>query len=141
MELPRYHRLRSTFYRLQANCCVGCQAVYFPPRPRCLHCGSNRLEERQLSGRGRILSLTRVYQPARGFTDAVGTPTALIELQEGLRIIAQLTDVDPEEVETGQEVEMVVRRLRTDEEQGLIVYSYKFRPLLRTLAGEGKDSP
>ncbi len=131
MELPRYHRLRSAFYRLQATRCGACQAIYFPPRSRCLECGSEILEEVRLSGRGRVLSLTRVYQPPRGFNDAVGTLTALIELREGIRITAQLTDVEPEEVESGQEVEMVVRRLRTDEEQGLIVYGYKFRPVMR----------
>ncbi|MDA2913488.1 Zn-ribbon domain-containing OB-fold protein [Acidobacteriia bacterium AH_259_A11_L15] len=140
MELPRYHRLRSTFYRLQASRCAACQATYFPPRPYCLHCGSRNLEELRLSGRGRVLSLTRVYQPSRGFSDGVGTLTALIELPEGLRLIAQLTDVEPAEVETGQEVEMVVRRLRTDEEQGLIVYGYKFRPVVGARAAEGANS-
>lgn len=139
MELPRYHRLRSTFYRLQATRCGACQAIHFPPRSRCLQCGSENLEEVRLSGRGRVLALTRVYQPPRGFSDAVGTLTALIELQEGIRITAQLTDVESEEVETGQEVEMVVRRLRTDEEQGLIVYGYKFRPVMKAHGGEGRE--
>ncbi|HEY4683309.1 MAG TPA: Zn-ribbon domain-containing OB-fold protein [Candidatus Acidoferrales bacterium] len=139
MELPRYHRLRSAFYRLQATRCGACQAIHFPPRRRCLQCGSENPEEVRLSGRGRVLSVTRVYQPARGFSDAVGTLTALIELQEGIRITAQLTDVEPEEVETGQEVEMVVRRLRGDEEQGLIVYGYKFRPVMKGHGAEGRE--
>ncbi len=130
MELPRYHRLRSTFYRLQATRCKACRAIHFPPRSRCLQCGSRDSEEVRLRGRGRVLSLTRIFQPARGFNDAVGTLIALVELQEGIRITAQLTDVEAEEVEIGQEVEMVVRRLRTDEEKGLIVYGYKFRPVM-----------
>jgi len=131
MELPRYHRLRPTFYRLQASRCRSCQFLEFPPRRHCRHCGSQETEEVQLSGRGRILSHTRVYQPARGFRDAAGSVTALIDLQEGVRVIAQLTDVDPEDVATGLEVEMVIRRLRADQEQGLLVYGYKFRPVLR----------
>lgn len=138
MELPRYHRLRSTFYRLQATRCSSCAATHFPPRSRCHLCGSDSLEEVRLSGRGRVLSLTRAYQPARGFRDAAGAVTALIELQEGLRIIAQLTDVDPEDVTTGLEVEMVVRRLRADQEQGLIVYGYKFRPPLSQATNAGE---
>lgn len=135
MELPRYHRLRSSFYRLRASRCVGCRTTHFPPRSRCHLCASDQVEEVHLSGRGRVLSLTRVNQPARGFIDAAGTPTALIELREGLCLIAQLTDVDPDGVAVGQEVEMVVRRLRTDQEQGLIVYGYKFRPVLLPPAG------
>jgi hypothetical protein len=138
MELPRYHRLRPTFYRLQATRCASCRATHFPPRSRCHLCGSEHQEEVRLSGRGRVVSLTRVYQPARGFRDAAGAVTALIELKEGLRIIAQLTDVDPETVVPGLEVEMVMRRLRADQEQGMIVYGYKFRPPVTSASAQGE---
>lgn len=131
MDLPRYHRLRSTFYRMRATRCTQCRATHFPPRTRCHLCRSDQVEEARLSGRGRVLSHARVYQPARGFRDAAGSVTALIELPEGLRLIAQLTDVEPDEVQPGLEVEMVVRRLRADQEEGMIVYGYKFRPVLR----------
>lgn len=134
MELPRYHRLRTVFYRLEAARCTGCGAVHFPPRPRCHLCGSEAIEPMRLSGRGRVLSFTRVFQPARGFRDAAGALTALIEMEEGIRLIAQLTDVDPEQVTPGMEVEMVVRRLRADQEEGMIVYGYKFRPPVASAA-------
>lgn len=137
MELPRYHRLRSTFYRLEAAQCAHCHATHFPPRAWCHLCGADRLEPVRLSGRGRVLSFTRVYQPSRGFRDAAGGVTALIELREGLCLIAQLTDVDGDAVTVGQEVEMVVRRLRADQGQGLIVYGYKFRPVLKAQPEEG----
>jgi len=57
---------------------------------------------------------------------------ALVELAEGVRVTAQLTDVDPDEVEIGMPVEMVTRRLqeRGPREQGYLVYGYKFRPVL-----------
>jgi uncharacterized OB-fold protein len=141
MELPRYHRLRPTFYRLQATRCASCRATHFPPRSCCHLCGSDQQEEVQLSGRGRVLSLTRAYQPARGFRDAAGAVTALIELREGIRVIAQLTDVDPESVVPGLEVEMVVRRLRADQEQGMIVYGYKFRPPVASSAAPHQVGP
>jgi uncharacterized OB-fold protein len=41
-----------------------------------------------------------------------------------------LTDIDPDEVSIGMPVEMVTRKLRTDGEEGMIVYGYKFRPLI-----------
>jgi len=53
---------------------------------------------------------------------------ALVKLEEGPLLTAQLTDVDPEEVSIGMPVEMVTRKLRTDGEEGMIVYGYKFRP-------------
>ena len=57
---------------------------------------------------------------------------ALVKLDEGPMLTAQLTDVDPEAVEIGLPVEMVTRKLRSDGEEGMIVYGYKFRPLFET---------
>ncbi|MFO3797026.1 MAG: Zn-ribbon domain-containing OB-fold protein, partial [Anaerolineales bacterium] len=58
---------------------------------------------------------------------------ALIKLEEGPLVTAQLTDVAPQEVQIGMPVEMVTRKLRNDgDERGLILYGYKFRPRLQT---------
>ena len=46
-------------------------------------------------------------------------------------ILAQLTDIDPEEIDFGMEVEMVTRKIREFGEDGIILYGYKFRPLLK----------
>jgi uncharacterized OB-fold protein len=71
-----------------------------------------------------------VYDPPAGF--AVNSPytVALVRLEEGPLVTAQLTDVDGSEVEIGMPVEMVTRRQSTDGEEGIISYGYKFRPLL-----------
>jgi uncharacterized OB-fold protein len=54
---------------------------------------------------------------------------ALIKLEEGPMLTAQLTDLGDEPVEIGMPVEMVTRRMRNDgDERGVIVYGYKFRP-------------
>ena len=42
------------------------------------------------------------------------------------------TDVDKEDVHIGMPVEMVTRKLRSDGEEGMIVYGYKFRPAIAT---------
>jgi uncharacterized OB-fold protein len=52
----------------------------------------------------------------------------MVQLEEGVRVTAQLTDVEPEEVAIGLPVEMVVRRLREYGPNGYLVYGYKFRP-------------
>jgi uncharacterized OB-fold protein len=54
---------------------------------------------------------------------------ALIKLDEGPIITAQLTDVDGP-VAIGDKVEMVTRKLMTEGERGMIVYGYKFRKVL-----------
>jgi uncharacterized OB-fold protein len=55
---------------------------------------------------------------------------ALVKLEEGPMVAAQLTDVDNSKVEIGMPVEMVTRKLREDGKRGMIVYGYKFRPTL-----------
>jgi uncharacterized OB-fold protein len=55
---------------------------------------------------------------------------ALVRLEEGPLVTAQITDVDADQVSIGMPVEMVTRRVQTSGEQGAIVYGYKFRPVL-----------
>ena len=56
---------------------------------------------------------------------------ALVKLEEGPLMTAQLTDLGEAEPDIGQPVEMVTRRLRNDgDELGMPIYGYKFRPRL-----------
>ena len=128
MDLPRFRRLRSAYYRLEGQLCPACDAVQFPARARCGSCGGDDLEDHRLSGRGTIYSHTEMAQAPAGF--APPHLMALVRLEEGMLVAAQLTDIDPEDVEIGTPVEMVTRRLREHGEHGFLVYGYKFRPLL-----------
>lgn len=134
MELARFHRLRAAFYRLEASRCIRCQKISFPARGVCPACRSEEAEMVPLHGRGKVISVTRMYQAPRGYASSSTGLMALIELEEGVRLTAQLTDVDPEDVRIGMVVEMVIRRLQAEQEQGLIVYGYKFRPPIARLA-------
>ena len=53
---------------------------------------------------------------------------ALVQLEEGPMVTAQLTDVDTDQVSIGMPVEMVTRKLQGGAEEGPIIYGYKFRP-------------
>ena len=64
------------------------------------------------------------------FSKQVPYHLALVRLEDGSLITAQLTDVVAE-VEIGSGVEMVTRKLTTDGQRGMIVYGYKFRPLIK----------
>ncbi len=83
-----------------------------------------------LSGRGTVYSFTTVTAPPDAFESFAPYTLALVKLDEGPIVTAQLTDLEgPPAI--GMAVEMVVRKLRTDGEKGIIVYGQKFRPLLR----------
>jgi hypothetical protein len=128
MDLARYHRLRPAYYRLEGQRCTSCQAVQFPPRTACRICRERSLVPHRLSGRGIVYSHAEVAQAPRGF--AAPYVVALVKLEEGLLLTAQLTDVEPEDVVIGLPVEMVTRRLQEHGPHGYLVYGYKFRPVL-----------
>ena len=90
----------------------------------------------KFSGRGEIYSHTTIYEnqyaPTR-FKEQVPYTTAIVELEEGPRVTAQLTDPDPDQpFEIGMPVEMVTRKLFSEGKRGQLVYGYKFRPLLES---------
>ena len=81
-----------------------------------------------------MFSFSTVSEAPSGYTDNQPYTIALIKLEEGPLVTAQLTDVDSDEVRIGMPVEMVTRKIREEGENGLIVYGYKFRKCLKASA-------
>ena len=132
MEIPRHWRLKKQRYALMGEVCPHCEAKIFPPRDVCPECKQEAKTLYNFSGRGEVYSFTKVYDAPAGFEENAPYTVALVKLEEGPMITAQLTDLGDEEVQIGAPVEMVTRRLRQDgDERGLIVYGYKFRPVLQ----------
>lgn len=131
MEIPRHWRLRKQRYNLTGEVCPHCEAKIFPPRDVCPECGLDAKKVFQFSGRGEVYSFTTIYDPPAGFEENAPYTVALVKLEEGPMVTAQLTDLGDVPVQIGTPVEMVTRRLRQDgDERGMIVYGYKFRPRL-----------
>jgi hypothetical protein len=132
MEIPRHWRLRKQRYNLVGEVCPHCDAKLFPPRDVCPECGKDAKTAYAFSGRGEVYSYTTVYEPPAGYEEYAPYTVALIKLEEGPLVTAQLTDLDNGKVEIGAPVEMVTRKLRQDgDERGLLVYGYKFRPVMQ----------
>lgn len=77
-----------------------------------------------------MYSFSTVYDAPAGYVEYQPYTVALIKLDEGPLVTAQLTDVDNEDVHIGMPVEMVTRKIKEEGENGVIVYGYKFRPVL-----------
>jgi len=76
-----------------------------------------------------VYSYTTIYEAPSGYDANAPYTVAIVKLQEGPMITAQLTDLGDQPVQIGMPVEMVTRKMRNDgDERGLIVYGYKFRP-------------
>jgi uncharacterized OB-fold protein len=84
----------------------------------------------RLSGRGVVFSFTTMYNVPHGYEDQKPYTVALVKLDEGPMVTAQLTDVDAQAISIGMHVEMVTRKLREEGDEGQIIYGYKFRPVL-----------
>ncbi|TVR23337.1 MAG: hypothetical protein EA396_03655 [Anaerolineaceae bacterium] len=83
------------------------------------------------AGTGEIYSFTTVQAAPESFMAHAPYVVALVKLDEGRLITAQITDIDPDDPpQIGERVEMVTRKLTTEGERGMIVYGYKFRKVL-----------
>lgn len=91
---------------------------------------AQRMQEGNIAMRGTVYSYTLVQEAPAGFEEQAPYYLALVELEDGDLITAQLTDIDGD-VQIGDAVEMVTRKLTTEGARGMIVYGYKFRPLIK----------
>jgi uncharacterized OB-fold protein len=128
MTVPRNWRLQQQRYRLVGEVCEGCGARIFPPRDVCPECEAPAKTPFAFSGRGEVYSYSTVYHPPKGFEEFAPYTVALVKLEEGPMLTAQLTDVDATDVHIGMPVEMVTRRVQSCGNEGVIIYGYKFRP-------------
>lgn len=90
--------------------------------------------KKNLSGLGEVFSFSIMHNAPKGFEDQKPYAVALIKMDEGPMLTAQLTDVDYDDVQIGMRVEMVTRKIREDGNEGQIIYGYKFRPVLERAA-------
>ncbi len=130
MQVAQNWRLNQQRYRLMGEECPNCSVKIFPPRDVCPACMAPAKELFALTGVGEVFSYTTVYHPPAGYEFNAPYVVALIKLDEGPVLTAQLTDVEPEDVSIGMPVEAVTRKLRSDGDEGMIVYGYKFRPIM-----------
>lgn len=129
-SVPRVWRERVIKYRLIGGKCEKCGKTFYPYRKICPRCGSEEVEEVELPKRGEVLYYSVVRSAPTEFKKFEPYVVALIKLEDGTIVPAQLTDVDSSEVYEGMPVEAVLRRYREQGEDGIIEYGIKFRPLL-----------
>jgi len=125
-------------YRLSGSKCENCGTNYFPTRKLCPKCRrKGKLATRQFSGKGTVYSFSELSSGPAGFELEVPYVLAIVELEEGPRITAQIVGISEKDVKIGDCVEMIFRKIVEDSEEGLIHYGYKFR-LCRQEKGEKK---
>jgi uncharacterized protein len=104
-DAPYWRALTESVLLIQR--CTDCGTVRHPPRPRCGHCASARHAWEAASGFGTVYSFTIVRHPANPeLAESVPYVVALIELDEGPRLVSNVVGVDPERVTISQRVKV-----------------------------------
>lgn len=96
--------------------CDACARAVFYPRMLCPHCGSDRLAWREPSGRGTVYSTTVVRRKPEAGGDY---NVALVDLDEGVRLMSRVEGMPPADVRIGMPVQA---RVVVRENGGLLVF-------------------
>jgi uncharacterized OB-fold protein len=114
LPLPRMRGPAAEFYKfckaheLRFQRCTDCGTWRHIPRDMCAKCGSFNFEWARSSGKGAVFSWTVVAQPMLPqFASLVPYAPAVIELEEGVRMVSWVTDVTPDDLALGMPVEVV----------------------------------
>jgi uncharacterized OB-fold protein len=97
-------------HAIQLQRCGACARFVYYPRPLCPACASDDLTWTPVSGRGVVHAFTIPHRhPNPAFGASAPYVVALIELEEGARLLSTLVDVapTPEAVRVGLPVEIV----------------------------------
>ena len=99
--------------------CGSCGALRHPPRPACNICRSFEWDTVVASGRGTVYSYVVVHHPQVPAFD-YPLPIAVVELEEGTRLVADIVGLAPEAVTIGMPV--VVDFVAVDDELTLPLF-------------------
>jgi uncharacterized OB-fold protein len=78
--------------------CADCAAAIHPLRVLCPVCGSRRLAEERSGGRGVVYSTTSVHAREGSYN------VALVDLDEGFRVMSEVVGIAPDDVRIGMAV-------------------------------------
>lgn len=101
---PYWEGLAQGELRLQH--CSACSRYVFYPRSLCPHCFSDQLTWKVASGKGTIYSYTVAHQAFGIFAAEIPFIIAIVELEEGVRMMTRIIDAPREQVKVGAAVQV-----------------------------------
>jgi uncharacterized OB-fold protein len=117
-RIPDPEGLNAEFYarardgRLHLQRCTACGRFRHPPRYFCGNCGSPEFSWERSSGRGQLFSWTITHTPFdRGWASELPYVTAVVELEEGVRLIGALDGITREQLEPGRPLQASLEQM------------------------------
>jgi uncharacterized OB-fold protein len=108
-------------HQLLIQRCTSCGALRHPPRPMCPRCNALGWDTVTATGRGTVHSFVMPQHPPMPFMEYPYI-VALVDLEEGTRLLTNLCDVSPEDASIGMPVEVFYEEF----DEGLVLH--QFRP-------------
>jgi len=113
--VARFWREIPQRYNFIGNKCGSCERVFFPPRESCPYCrrkSIGNIKEIKLTGKGEVVTYTIIHVGPEDFEEQTPYPIAIIKLEEGPQITAQIVDCSLDEVKIGMKVESTFRKIQ-----------------------------
>ena len=92
--------------RLLIQRCASCGTLRYPNAPMCGVCQSLEWDTQEATGRGTVLTWIVAHHPTR---EDESRAVVLVDLEEGVRMVSNIVDFDPAEVEQGLQLELTFR--------------------------------
>jgi uncharacterized OB-fold protein len=90
--------------------CRACGNPQWYPRARCSNCYGYELEWKKSEGKGKIYSFSVVHRGvSQAFDDLIPFVLALVDLEEGIRMMTHVVECDPSAVTIGMPVTVQFR--------------------------------
>ncbi len=90
--------------------CKQCGTLRHPPRPMCWKCHSLEWDHVVACGKGKVYSYVVVHRPKfPGYEYPL--VVAVIELEEGTRIVSNIVGIDPKDVHSGMPVQVSIEKV------------------------------
>jgi uncharacterized OB-fold protein len=99
---------------LRIQHCNACSKAVFYPRLICPHCHADQLSWIAASGKGTIYSYTVAHQGFGPFAADVPFVIAIVELEEGARMMSRIVDAPRERVAVGAAVRVTFESVGED---------------------------
>ena len=84
-------------HELLVQRCASCATLRYPSTPMCAHCQSLEWEAQPVAGRGTVHTWIVSHHP--NDNDETGRIVVLVHLEEGLRMVSNVVDADPAELD------------------------------------------
>jgi len=102
-------------HKLVIQTCKKCNTKIFYPRKFCPNCWSSDLGWSEATGKARVYTFTITMDMVEEkFKEDLPYALAIVELEEGIRMMTRIVDCKPEDVYIGMDVQVVFEDITDD---------------------------